>query len=385
MRRSITPRSIGLRLALPFGSTLLAVAACALPAFATSNGLVLETVSDYSWWATKGHVANCQITPAHPNGCNTNANNEGAGLWTALTAPGTLWTPTHWYYDGNVWDTDFTDPERADPAADDTGNFDPPGTALAVVIAHGNCEDVSATRCQTDQDCGLGAYCPGEPAVAGLAKTCITESIRHLYTASSESSRGNIVYYGAEAFQPPATFMAFGEDAASGTFGNAGLNGGANVSIIVNSCGMRTHYVSDLLPFFAGVHMLFMEAPTASYIDGLGNLAFSDAYQWSARGTTLANFILTNTNAPASDAWLNPTMSMNGYTALSSSTANNPLLPPALGAQAVIVSDATWPATLGHLTNETWLGTTLESNDATGNNYWGVWFACNYDCATIGF
>jgi hypothetical protein len=342
---------------------LLSVAAYA-PAARASNGLVLETVSNYTLLVPDGSS-------------NTDLNTEGAGFWNAMTAPGTFWTPTHWFTDNSVFDTDFYDPDRTGfPSDDDTGNFDPPNTGISMVMGHGQCDDVTNHVCQTDADCGVGAYCPGEPLNPGEVKTCIGESYRRVITSSTFNQHANNVWYGGEIFAPQLKFLAFGEDAASGSFGGAGLNGGANVSIIVNSCGARSRYVGDYSPMFAGTHMVLMTMPTAAYLNPSGKSEFSDTRQWSARGSTFANFILTNPYAPATDAWFNPTMSKNGFMSTDGKHA--------LGAQIALASDATWSTTTFHLFNESWVGSLFDSNDATGNGYFGAWFACNYDCNTFG-
>ncbi|HEY8042055.1 MAG TPA: hypothetical protein VIF15_19765 [Polyangiaceae bacterium] len=346
--------------------SLLAV--CAMATYgataSAANGLSLETVSDYTLWYPDGSA-------------NTDLDTEGAGFWNAMTAPGTLWTPTHWYKDNSVYDTDLYDPDRTGFSGDnDSGNFDPANTGISMVMAHGECGDVTTVNCASDADCGLGSYCPGEPLLAGESKTCIAESYRRIFTSSTHSQHNNQVWYGSQLFQSPLRNLAFGEDASSGSFGGAGLNGGTNVAIIVNSCGARSRYVGDFLPMFAGVHTVMMTMPTAAYRDKSGTVAFSDTRQWSARGSTFANFILTNTNAPATDAWFNPTMSSNGFMSTDGEHA--------FGAQIALASDSTWAATTSHLFNESWLGTTFESNDAKGNGYFGAWFACNYDCATYG-
>src|SRR5689334_2125038 len=76
-----------------------------------SSGIVLETISDYTFLCGD-------------HSCDTDANTEGNGFWNAMTASGTGWTGTHHYMDNLVYDTDFEDPQYTGLSDNDTNNFD---------------------------------------------------------------------------------------------------------------------------------------------------------------------------------------------------------------------------------------------------------------------
>src|ERR1043165_6234577 len=96
-----------------------------------SNGIVVETVSDYS--LVCGNTS-----------CDTDANTEGNGFWNAMTASGTGWVGTHHFMDNSVFDTDFEDPQYTGFGSDnDTGNFDPAGVGISFLIAHGVCDQIA--------------------------------------------------------------------------------------------------------------------------------------------------------------------------------------------------------------------------------------------------
>jgi hypothetical protein len=331
-----------------------------------SSGIVVETVSDYTFV--------CGNTS-----CDTDANTEGNGFWNAMTASGTGWTGTHHYMDNSVFDTDFEDPQYTGLAADnDTTNFDSAGVDISFLIAHGVCDDVTSTVCTSDASCNAaaGGYCPGEPLQVGEKRTCINQAQRRIVTSSTFSQHSNFVWYGANGTASAVKTIGLGESANSGGFAGAGTNGGANVAVIVNSCGIRSHhFLKDTQNFYAGVHSVMMTMPVASYLDTGGIERFSDTRQWGARGSTFAGFILANPLAAASDAWFNPTMVNNSYTGPSGHN---------FGAQIVIAEDSTADNAIWHVLTESWIGTIIDSNDAKGNSFWGAWFVCNYDCNTFG-
>ena len=52
------------------------------------------------------------------------------------------------------------------------------------------------------------------------------------------------------------------------------------------------------------------------------------------------------------------------------------------GAQVIESVDATASLTTWHTLTESWVGMTLDGNDATGGNYMAAYIVCNYDCNT---
>jgi hypothetical protein len=324
-----------------------------------NTGIVLETVSDYSF-----------LLGSHAG--DTNADTEGMGFWTAMTEAGSPWTAGQWFQDNDVFDTDFYDPDfTGAPIDSDTYNFDPSWAAISWAIGHGTCEDITATTCRTDSDCPVASYCPGFPLNNFELRHCIAELPRNFVTSSTASGHNNNVAYGG-----PAKSFVLGEDPQSGAFDGGGTNGGTNVAIITNSCGTRSRYWGDYSwRMFGGMHLLMMHAPVSAGIGPQGDF-FADVYEWSGRGSSLANLILMNVNAPASEAWLDPNFVANTFASFNGTHAE--------GMNLVISWESTDVAAQQRALHETW-AQTQQDNDPTGHiSSFGV-KACNYDCATFGF
>jgi len=346
----------------------LAVWAQAAPAQSSSK-LNVETVNDYSY-----------LVGDHSQ--DTHCNTEGDNLWTALLASGSPYVGGNHYKDGLVWDTDFYDPDlTGNPSDSDTYNFDSGGTAISYVCAHGTCDDVVHTTCSSDADCGANAYCPGMPPLdSGEVRLCIKESARRLFTSSASSSHANQVWYGLNPGFTPYKSFALGEDAASGGYNGAGTNGGTNLAVIVNSCGIRSHYyIDDTTHFFGGTHSVMMAMPTAAWKTGGGQYCASDTATYAARGSYMANQALANPFAAVGDAWLNPTQVDHGFATTASGCSHS------WGANIIIARDTTSSGAVWHRQTEGWMGARFESNDPKGNGYWAARWMCNYDCNTYGF
>lgn len=329
-------------------------AACAAqPSVAGANNqIVLETVSDYTYFSG-GSTIN-----------NTDCDTEGQGFWTPMTASGTPWTAGVWWEDNFVYDTDFYDPQiTGNGYDDDTYNFDQSTTGLSYFLGHGVCDDATDTPCTASSQCGSNGYCPNFPLSGGQTAACINQSPRRMVTSSTHSQHGNYVWYGDGDVS-----MAFGEDATSGGYDGAGINGGTNVVLITNSCGFRSHYLWPVNynqpQFYAGVHEVMVNMPVGNIYSSSGSSSISDTAQWSARGSTLANLILTNTNAPADNAWLTPSFVNNNYAGT--------------GANVVGSFDVSSSAAQGRLQNETWAQSTQESRDTTGDGGGYYYWTCNF-------
>ena len=86
-----------------------------------SNGLVVESVNDYTTGGNWGAGANLS---------NSIAN--GDGFIKAMTPPDSEWKLTYRFTDRNVWDTDFSQGDNWDALY-----FDKPGTAISYYPGHG--------------------------------------------------------------------------------------------------------------------------------------------------------------------------------------------------------------------------------------------------------
>lgn len=341
-----------------------------------STGIIVETVNDYDLW--------CGTNPlCCGNGCDLICNQEGDGLWNALTAGGTGYTSLVHFKDNYVYDTDFHDPDLTGYSADnDTLYFDKAGAAVSYACGHGNCDDAVNWNCTSNNNCGRYSYCPGFPPVdPGESKVCIGEKQRRLTTASTVSWHGNHVFYGrtcAPTCGQSVKSFAIGEDPASGAFGGAGTNGGANVSLIVNSCGIRSAFLNlTTYNFFAGVHSVMMLMPTAAWRDTGGTIRYSDALLWAGRGADIAQRILTNPSSAVKDAWLNATHASYSYVDLGGGTKR-------WGANVIVARGATQADADWRAATESWSDAKHEVNDPTGRTYYRMYAYCSYDCATWG-
>jgi hypothetical protein len=117
---------------------LSAAVAISVPASAWgANGLRVESVNNYP---TGGSVA------------NSIANGQGF-INKMLQGGDTTWSSSH-YTDGDVYDTDFMDPQRTGNAADlDYTYFDRLGASISYFTGHGTCGYGSC----------WGGPCPGQP------------------------------------------------------------------------------------------------------------------------------------------------------------------------------------------------------------------------------
>jgi hypothetical protein len=285
-----------------------------------------------------------------------------------MTASGT-WTTGNWWTDSSVVDTDFYDPDITGYSLDnDTNGFDQATTGLSYFCGHGSCDDVTNIQCASDADCAPNGYCPDFPLAPLALPACINNTPRRLITSSSNNHHGNYVLYGDGDIS-----MALGEDLSSGTFDTAGSNGGTNIAIITNSCGFRTRYLTaDQSRFYAGVHEIMGLTPVSNQWQPSGGSIFSDAIQWSARGATLANLILTNINAPAKNAWLTPSFTNSNFSVY--------------GDDFVESLDTSSTAAQTRLNSETWANTTSESRDATASTSGYKYWMCNFSsCSSYAF
>jgi hypothetical protein len=183
-------------------------------------------------------------------------------------------------------------------------------------------------------------------------------------TSTANSSHGNFVQYGDRPTNPQPLSIALGESANSGSWAGVGTNGGTNIAIMTNSCGMRFRVrTQDQNHFYSGAHEVMMNMPVGN-IKGTTSSSFADTAQWSARGSTLANLILTNVNAPASAAWLTPSFANSSYNGA--------------GANMVGAYDTTGTAVSNRLSGETWAQSRSDSRDATSAAAGGYYYTCNF-------
>jgi hypothetical protein len=286
------------------------------------------------------------------------------------------------YYNSAVYDSDFLDPNvvGGDSRDDDTDNFDCSGGALGYVCAHGVCDDVTTRSCSTSADCP-GGYCPGTPPSA-YSTACINNFSRRLVTSSLGDKHSHNVFYG------PGN-ARWGEDPVTGGWAGAGTNGDNNVVFLINSCGARAPFLSDLFPLFAGTALITMIMPMSNL--AFNNL-FADAILYSTRGNTLATNAVMNPHGAIKDAW-NATQDAAPATTPGSSCPNRTSDFTYGGGHGIAgcgasvsmamdwsPGDASWD-----LNNMSWYTAQDDTLESRGNSYWYWSYYCNYDCNTYPF
>lgn len=338
-----------------------------------SIGVSVEGVSDYSTYC--GGSPDCNIDGAEQaNGL------QGTLRWppSPLTSP---WEGQFGdaYFDNDVWDRDFHDPDRTGNWFDNDTYLDRPEVSLSGIFLHGQCDDVRDppyTACTTDANCPAGSYCPVfPPPQTGRARICIKNFRRTMVTSSTNSMHNNVVEYGENL-----TNVAFGESPNAGSWSGAGTNGGTNVILLMNSCGTRSKYAKvQLKNMFAGVHLLFMLMPTAAWKNTSTNIVgYSDTWTMSNRGSLFATDALNNLNAPARESWLLPPLLTNAFGVAQGD--NRDTGGPPSGAHIVVSFDSTTVAARQRTASETWNESFDDTRDAHSNEAIAMTYMCNYDC-----
>jgi hypothetical protein len=336
-----------------------------------TTGVSVEGIDDYSY-----------VGDTTQSGAD-----EAADFYNTLVTTGSPWTGQEHWYNSNVWDADFCDPDMGDSGDNDTSNFDQAGTALAFFSGHGACDDIPelvgpplARRvCSTALNCNPGEICAGGYPSADRG-ACITNSPRSLETSSSTNHHSNVVFYGNG-------HTKWGEDPTTGDWAGAGTNGDINVAFIYNSCGVRWPFANQQLgPMFAGMTQLNMEMP----ISATGNVAhFSDTYALANRGSLLATNAMMNPNGPVLSGFISTAESEDSspaggscpdMTSDFSHGGGNGVR--ACGATLTIsydnsASNASWDVNV-----LTWALARDEGVQSLDNTYYSYFYHCNYDCIT---
>jgi hypothetical protein len=338
-----------------------------LPALAqtTAKGIILESVDNYS--ACNGPSLANPI--ADVTGFITTV--LGSANPAGFFKDGTGWT------NGQVYPTDFYDPEVSGNASDDdTRNFDNSIDAISYFDGHGYCNGPGLTN---NQAClGVGD-CQTPPANASMPGACLVypgdnqgqciylDNTRAIVTAvcTSPHSDGAARYGSGQ--------LAFGESAYSGSWRGAGTNGGTNMAIISSSCAEYGGMPNAIFPLFAGVHVI----NTTMVVSG-------DYASTTDRGTAFANRYAMNPAGSAADAWgdaINSIGNRNSWCKNRSGSVSygggygfN-----GCGVQMSSAMDAYASNAISHL-SESWTSITSNLLDAYGTSYYYYTAQCNYDC-----
>ena len=320
------------------------------PAGAAETGITIEAVDKYSCPPLANNKANVD---------NFRARMLSIAGFTAGVR----------YTDGLVWPTDFTDPQRV-AGGDDTHNFDRPGDAIAYFSGHGTCDDQSSTACTSAATC---------PDVAGVQKRCLRFAENPLQGRCAYSRPRSIVTdrtgKSCQSVNYSSDGVAWGEDPTSGAWAGAETNGGTNLAVIDNSCGITPDlYIPELLNTFAGVSTIALIMPTQ---------VGSDTADVADRGRAFADRYVANPNSAVGPSWTDAINSINGGGSCVFGGGNHGIA--GCGAHIAISLEvnkarADWANRI-----ETWGQLRDPANDGIGQGWMSWIYTCNYDCNTHGF
>jgi len=315
------------------------------------TGISVEAVDDY---------APCNQPPLANNQANVD------GLYNNMTPVGGVsWIKQIHWLNGDVWDSDFYDPELL-AGGTDGDTQDRPGDDIFMFSGHGICDNSSNQLCMTSATCnspgagqGLPGRCTKEPGLTWghcmyyMPRKTITCGNNDIFGGFPDLSSGAVRY----GDSPP-------------TFGwaGAGTNGGINFVIQDISCGATPgEEASEFWNTFAGAHIISTIMPTND---------MSDTGDVSNRGSTLAAHYRANVNGSPSIAWIDTMNSISGGTCAGGNGHG------IYGCGAYIsyslAENQSWAEYLnGH---ESWKDMQNEANDTLGANYLAWVYECNYDC-----
>jgi hypothetical protein len=316
-----------------------------MPAWAAETGISIEAVDAYSCGALSNNIANVD-------------GFRDRMLSIAGFSAGVRYT------NGLVYPTDFTDPEQVAGGAD-TFNFDRTGDAIAYFSGHGTCDDQTNTVCTTTAGC---------PAISGLQQRCLRHTDNPLQGRCVYSQPRNIVVdrtgNSCQSVDYSTTTVRWGEDATAGTWAGAGTNGGINLAVIDNSCGITPDlYIPETLNAFAGVSTLALIMPTR---------VGSDTVDVANRGRAFADVYVANPNSAVAPAWANSINAVTGGSACAFGGGNHGL--GGCGANIAISVEVDQARAEWANRTETWTQLRNEANDGIGWGWMSWIYTCNYDC-----
>ena len=342
-----------------FGRALVPWVACSavlVLSGCTSNGLVVESVDNYS--LRNG-----------PSLSNSIAN--GDGFLNGMTIDGSPWRRLARWTDLNVWDTDFIDP-AVNPIGNDRANFDPPGAAISYFTGHGFCQD----GCSTQQSCTTTAACKTPNTAIGerMPGTCRFSPFdqprccymvdRAAATSGQADQVSGVVGYTSGPIR-------WGESSTSGGWAQAGTDGGTNMVVLDISCGiLPPFWYQALRNAAAGVHMI------ATIM-----IAGGDAANVSDRGATFAKMWAANPNGNVAQAWLDTLSSLPASDGGGCPNGGGGHGINGCGCNIVVAMDST-PQGAANRIGEDWIDLRNDNNDAKGNSWYSARWQCNYPLRT---
>lgn len=332
------------RCARLLGSALLFAAAGASQAAET--GIAIEAVDAYSCGALSQNIANVD---------NFRNRMLSIGGYTASVR----------YTNSLVYPTDFTDPERVSGGGD-TWNFDRPGDSIAYFSGHGTCDDQTNTTCTTTAGC---------PNVSGTTKKCLRYTDSPLQGRCVYSKPRKIVVdktgTSCSSVDYSGSTVRWGEDPTSnGGWAGAGTNGGINLAVIDNSCGITPDlYVPEMLNAFAGVSSIALIMPTR---------VGSDTADVSSRGKAFADRYVSNQNSSVGYSWTDAINSVSGGSGCAFGGGNHGVV--GCGAHIYVSVEINQARAEWANRTESWVQLRDPNNDGYGWGWMSWIYTCNYDC-----
>ncbi|MCY0997360.1 DUF6345 domain-containing protein [Myxococcus sp. MISCRS1] len=314
------------------------------------TGITIEAVNRYSCGTLFNNIANVD-----------NFRNR------MLSIPG--YTAGLRYTDGLVWPTDFTDPQRVSGGSD-TLYFDRSGDAISYFSGHGTCDDHSNTPCTSRASC---------PDVAGTDKRCLRFSENPLAGRCVYSRPRSIVVdrtgSACQSVNYSSGPVAWGESPTAGGWAGAGTNGGINLVVIDNSCGITPDlFFPNVLGSFAGVSTVALIMPTR-----VGD----DTADVANRGQSFADRYVANPNSAVAPSWAESINSVTGGTSCAFGGGGHGIV--GCGANIALSVEINQARAEWANRTENWGQLRDPGNDSFGNQ-WMAWiFTCNYDCNSHPF
>lgn len=323
----------------------------------------------------------------------TSSNIQGAqsalGFKNNITSGGPLtWVAGLTRTNQQVSGFDLSDPTWSGNGSNrdqsSTKGLDVFGTGISYLAAHGagaggNAFDetqpcTSASQCNNPQGIThMPSHCAQDPRSPGTA-SCLYEYAHAVVvcgTGDSNSTDRVDYSYGSTNPTTPKE-MRVGESSNSGSWGQAGTDGGIN--LLVMEASHSTHLgsgVNDLYGLFAGIQVL------ATSFTHYGDLASG-----AERGTDFGALAKTSPSMAVSDAWV----AVTGMLTLGSGCGSYPGYSDGgfngCGGHVAMVVDSTAAGRDAEM-NFTFYNLQSDSNDSTGNAYWATLKTYNWDSSSV--
>jgi hypothetical protein len=324
-----------------------------------SNGVVVESVDDYS-------IRN------GPSLSNSVANGDGLIQTLFYTGDPPIFYLSDRWINRNVWDTDFVDADLDNRGGD--RYFDKPGTAISYFTGHGitihGCYpniSCSTTAACTTPNSAVGERMPGSCRFSPMdAPRCCYMVDRAAATSSPSDQFSGLVNYTSGPIR-------WGESPTSGSWAQAGTDGGTNMVVLDISHGVYPPFWYETFrSASAGVHMI------ATLMTAGGDTA-----NVADRGATFASFYKATALQSVARSWLNTMAWLPANEGIACPGGGGGRGFNGCGCHIVVAMDSTPQAAAAKL-QENWVELTDDSKDAKGNSWYSAQWLCNYPLRSTG-